>query len=89
MLYDLTVAEICEKLQDTGYEKHGNEILYNGMTGNKRKQTYLGPTFTKIETHGNDKARTSNWSNGSYTRQPSEGRARMVDCVLEKWNVIV
>ena len=27
------VKDICEELQKVGYEKNGNEVLYNGMTG--------------------------------------------------------
>ena len=76
---DLTVAEICEKLQDTGYEKHGNEILYNGMTGEQiETDIYLGPTFYQRLKHMvNDKAHAR--AIGPMvvmTRQPSEGRAR-------------
>tara|TARA_Y100000389_G_scaffold147689_1_gene146630 strand:+ start:1206 stop:4772 length:3567 start_codon:yes stop_codon:yes gene_type:complete len=76
---NLTVAEICEKLQETGYERHGNEILYNGMTGEQiETDIYLGPTFYQRLKHMvNDKAHAR--AIGPMvvmTRQPSEGRAR-------------
>ena len=76
---ELTVAEICDKLNMLGYEKHGNEILYNGQTGEQiETEIFLGPTFYQRLKHMvSDKMHAR--SRGPMvvmTRQPSEGRAR-------------
>ena len=36
-----TVTDLCNKLSSIGYESKGNEILYNGTTGEKLKQRFL------------------------------------------------
>ena len=43
---DFSVKSICEELQKTGYERHGNEILMNGMTGEQMETSiFIGPAF--------------------------------------------
>ena len=76
---DLSVKYICEQLQNVGYEKYGNEILMNGMTGEQIETSiFMGPTFYQRLKHMvNDKQHSR--SNGPMvvlTRQPAEGRSR-------------
>tara|TARA_R110002020_G_scaffold69025_7_gene179942 strand:- start:538 stop:4062 length:3525 start_codon:yes stop_codon:yes gene_type:complete len=73
------VIDICKELQKLGYERHGNEILYNGMTGEQLESSiFVGPVFYQRLKHMvNDK--THSRSIGPMvvlTRQPAEGRAR-------------
>lgn len=43
---NLTVESISKCLSDQGYQKHGNECLYNGHTGRPlESMIFLGPTF--------------------------------------------
>lgn len=73
------VVDICKELQKLGYERHGNEILYNGMSGEQLETSiFIGPVFYQRLKHMvNDK--THSRSIGPMvvlTRQPAEGRAR-------------
>ena len=41
-----TVEDIAKNLEKTGLEKHGNEIMYNGRTGEQIKtEIFIGPTY--------------------------------------------
>ena len=41
-----TVEDIANTLQAFNYEKHGNEILYNGKSGEQMKtKIFIGPTY--------------------------------------------
>ena len=41
-----SIAEqLCDKLGMIGYQKHGNEILYNGMTGEQMGNFFIGPVY--------------------------------------------
>lgn len=43
---DVTVEEISRELSSLGYQKHGNETLYNPFTGIKyENRIFTGPTF--------------------------------------------
>tara|TARA_Y100000996_G_scaffold415213_2_gene408761 strand:+ start:4034 stop:8710 length:4677 start_codon:yes stop_codon:yes gene_type:complete len=72
--------DISNILQDLcGYEKHGNEILYNGHTGEQMKVSiFIGPTYYQRLKHMViDKYHSR--STGPIvlmTRQPAEGRTR-------------
>ena len=75
----LSVKKICEMLLDLGMEKHGNEILYNGMTGEQcETDIFIGPAFYQRLKHMvNDKAHSRSFgSMVVLTRQPAEGRSR-------------
>ena len=65
-------------LENAGHEKHGNEILYNGFTGEQLKtQIFIGPTYYQRLKHmSGDKIHSR--SSGpivTMTRQPAEGRS--------------
>jgi len=70
---------IIEKLQSLGYESYGNEIMYNGITGEQMEcSIFIGPIFYQRLKHMvNDKKHSR--SIGlmvNLTRQPAEGRSR-------------
>ena len=70
---------IYKRLEDTGYEKYGNEILYNGFTGRQiDTEIFIGPTYyfrlkhmvaEKINARGIG-------TMTQLTRQPTEGKSR-------------
>jgi DNA-directed RNA polymerase II subunit RPB2 len=73
------IKEICENLQQLNFEKHGNEILYNGMTGEQLEtDIFIGPAFYQRLKHMvEDKAHSRNIGPMVVlTRQPQEGRSR-------------
>ena len=75
----VSVESISEALHSAGYQRHGNEKLVNGMTGEPLEALiFMGPTFyQKLKHMTNDKvhARTTG-PRTIMTRQPVEGRAR-------------
>ena len=76
---ELEVHSICEKLQDSGYESNGNEILYNGLTGEQHEcSIFTGPVFYQRLKHMViDKQHSrSIGPMVNLTRQPAEGRSR-------------
>jgi DNA-directed RNA polymerase II subunit RPB2 len=73
------VKDICDQLIKVGYEAHGNELLYNGLTGEQHEcSVFMGPVFYQRLKHMvNDKAHSrSNGPMVNLTRQPAEGRSR-------------
>lgn len=76
---DLDVQTISNKLLDLGYEAHGNELMYNGLTGQQIEcSIFMGPVFYQRLKHMvNDKQHSrSNGPMMNLTRQPAEGRSR-------------
>jgi DNA-directed RNA polymerase beta subunit len=75
-----TVEDIAKNLEKTGLEKYGNEIMYNGRTGEQIKtEIFIGPTYYQRLKHMVTDKIHSRGSNGPIvmlTRQCSEGRAR-------------
>ena len=73
------IKDICENLQKLNYEKHGEEILYNGMTGEQLETSiFIGPVFYQRLKHMTaDKVHSRNIGPMVVlTRQPQEGRSR-------------
>ena len=73
------IKSICNELQKLGFERNGEEILYNGMTGEQLETSvFIGPVFYQRLKHMvQDKEHSR--SIGPMvilTRQPAEGRAR-------------
>ena len=84
----ISVQNITEMLLNAGHERSGNEILYNGFTGEQIKtQIFMGPTFYQRLKHmSGDKIHSR--SSGpivTMTRQPAEGDLHTVVSDLEKW----
>jgi hypothetical protein len=77
---DLAVEDISKALESGGYERHGNEIMYNPQTGEQIETAiFIGPTFYQRLKHMvNDKihSRSSCGPVQLFTRQPTEGRLR-------------
>lgn len=68
-----------EELASCGYNRDGNEWMYNGFTGERFKsQIFIGPTYYQRLKHlVKDKIHARNRGNvQSLTRQPLEGRSR-------------
>jgi DNA-directed RNA polymerase II subunit RPB2 len=75
----LEVKDICQELLNVGYESNGNELLYNGLTGEQVEcNVFMGPVFYQRLKHMvNDKVHSrSIGPMVNLTRQPAEGRSR-------------
>ena len=73
------IENITKELQKLGYESKGNEVLYNGLTGEQLSSSiFIGPAFYQRLKHMvNDKQHSrSIGPMVNLTRQPAEGRAR-------------
>ena len=76
---NLDVKTIAEELQKLGYESYGNEVMYNGLTGEQLEANiFFGPVFYQRLKHMvNDKQHSrSIGPMVNLTRQPAEGRSR-------------
>ena len=76
---DFDIKDIANKLNEFGYESKGNEVMYNGLTGEQLKMNiFIGPAFYQRLKHMvNDKQHSrSIGPMVNLTRQPAEGRAR-------------
>ena len=76
---DFEIKDICNLLLKAGYEAHGNELLYSGLTGEQVEcSVFMGPVFYQRLKHMvNDKAHSrSIGPMVNLTRQPAEGRSR-------------
>ncbi|KRH95068.1 RNA polymerase II, second largest subunit [Pseudoloma neurophilia] len=75
----ITVEQIANQLEEQGYQRHGLETMYNGMTGQElTAKIFIGPTYYQRLKHMvKDKLHAR--ARGPLqilTRQPAEGRAR-------------
>ena len=73
------VKTIADSLSKLGYESYGNEVMYNGQTGEQMTTSvFIGPTYYQRLKHMvTDKQHSR--ANGpvmNLTRQPQEGRSR-------------
>ena len=76
---DLEVDTIREELLKAGYESSGNELMYNGLTGEQHEcSIFTGPVFYQRLKHMVlDKQHSrSIGPMVNLTRQPAEGRSR-------------
>jgi DNA-directed RNA polymerase II subunit RPB2 len=78
--YDhMKVADLREHMIDLGLHPYGNEILYNGQTGEMMQaEIFMGPTFYQRLKHMviDKKHSRGRGPIVSLTRQPCEGRSR-------------
>jgi len=76
---NLDIKTISSELLKLGYESYGNEVMYNGLTGEQLETSiYIGPVFYQRLKHMvNDKQHSrSIGPMVNLTRQPAEGRSR-------------
>jgi len=73
------VDDISEKLHSLGYQRYGNEVMYNGFTGKRLEvMIFLGPAFYQRLKHmvGDKIHSRGRGPTQILTRQPTEGRSR-------------
>jgi DNA-directed RNA polymerase II subunit RPB2 len=76
---NLSIYSISKELQKLGYESYGNEVMYDGLTGEQMETSiFIGPTYYQRLKHMvNDKQHSrSIGPMVNLTRQPAEGRSR-------------
>lgn len=76
---EFDINTITKLLLKVGYEAHGNELLYSGLTGEQIEcSVFIGPVFYQRLKHMvNDKAHSRSFGPMvNLTRQPNEGRSR-------------
>ena len=76
---NLDIKTITQELQRIGMESYGNEIMYNGLTGEQLEMSvFIGPVFYQRLKHMvNDKQHSrAIGPMVNLTRQPAEGRSR-------------
>ena len=76
---EISVDIIAKDLHKLGYQKYGNEVMFNGFTGRKFDLLiFFGPTYyQKLKHMVEDKAFSrTRGPVDILTRQPTEGRAR-------------
>lgn len=76
---NLDIKTISSELLKLGYESYGNELMYNGLTGEQLETSiFIGPVFYQRLKHMvNDKQHSrSIGPMVNLTRQPAEGRSR-------------
>ena len=76
---ELNINTIIHQLQKLNYESYGNEIMYDGLTGEQMETSiFIGPVFYQRLKHMvNDKVHSrATGPMVNLTRQPMEGRSR-------------
>ena len=75
------LKNVCDNLETRGFEKYGNELLYNGFTGQQiPTDIFIGPTFyLRLKHMVADKVHSRgvgfNNPHDQLTRQPTAGRS--------------
>jgi DNA-directed RNA polymerase II subunit RPB2 len=75
----LGVQDIVNELTKIGYESYGNELMYDGLTGEQiEASVFIGPVFYQRLKHmvADKQHSRSIGPMVSLTRQPAEGRSR-------------
>jgi len=76
---EFDVKSICTELSNVGFESNGNEIMYNGLTGEQLEgSVFIGPAFYQRLKHmvADKQHSRSIGPMVNLTRQPAEGRSR-------------
>ena len=76
---EFDIKDICTQLQAIGYQSKGDEILYNGLTGEQiETSVFIGPVFYQRLKHmvGDKIHSRAIGPMVNMTRQPAEGRSR-------------
>jgi DNA-directed RNA polymerase II subunit RPB2 len=78
----INMEKVMNELEAHGYERHGEEVMYNGMTGEQFKATiFIGPTYYQRLKHmvadkWFSRDDVDNPPVNYRTRQPTEGRRK-------------
>ena len=75
----LDMESVGEKMEDYGFQKHGNEVLYNGRTGQQiGADIFMGPTYyLRLKHMVADKVHSrEKGPRDQLTRQPMSGRSK-------------
>ena len=73
------IPYLQKRLEDCGFERNGNEKMFNGMTGQMlQSEIFIGPTYYHRLKHlvGNKIHARNHGNIQALTRQPLEGRSR-------------
>ena len=73
------IKDICSELQKVGYESKGNELMYNGLTGEQiETSVFFGPAYYQRLKHmvADKQHSRAIGPMVNLTRQPAEGRSR-------------
>ncbi len=73
------IKDICGELQKVGYESKGNELMYNGLTGEQiETSVFFGPVYYQRLKHmvADKQHSRAIGPMVNLTRQPAEGRSR-------------
>mgnify|MGYP001171639229 CR=1 FL=1 len=76
---ELDIKTICNELQKNDYESHGNELLYDGKSGEQIETSiFIGPAYYQCLKHMVADKQHSRCIGPmvNLTRQPAEGRSR-------------
>lgn len=77
---DFDVQELASNLEKFGFQRYGNETMYNGQTGKMMKyQMFIGPTYYQRLKHmtADKKHARARGPILALTHQPAEGRSRL------------
>ena len=73
------ISDVADQLHALGYQRYGNEVMYNGFTGKKQEVLiFLNPTYYQRLKHmvGDKMHSRGRGPTSILTRQPTEGRSR-------------
>lgn len=76
---NVTLQDVSERLHSLGYQRNGNEVLYNGHTGRRiDSHIFIGPVYYQRLKHmvGDKIHSRARGPVTSLVRQPMEGRAK-------------
>ena len=79
MFRGVSIEQMCEELENHGYDKYGRVTLHNGFTGEEyAAKVFMGPTYYQRLRHmAEDKDHgRSRGPRHMLSRQPTEGRSR-------------
>jgi DNA-directed RNA polymerase II subunit RPB2 len=83
------VYDYMEQLHELGFEKRGDEVMYDGRTGERLEgKVFLGPTYYQRLKHMVEDKIYSRGNEGylnQLTRQPAQGRSFNHEAIDQCW----
>jgi len=77
---EVDMWEVGDALERIGFERHGREVMYNGVTGDRvDRQLFIGPTYyQRLQKFVRDELYwISTGPTNAITRQPLEGKSQI------------